>query len=81
MTTRKTFFQEPLNQNLILSRPVSLKITVRKPLNTRVGVRVEPSLARQVEGQLPMFDRSVGQFANIPNRDLIPARAGHRKAN
>ena len=42
---------------------------------------VEPNLARQIEGQFPMFHRSVGQLADKADRDLILASAGNRKTD
>jgi hypothetical protein len=49
-----------LNENSALPRPICLEITGRESEHTRVRVRIDPSLARQVENQFPMFDRSVG---------------------
>jgi hypothetical protein len=44
-------------------------------------MRVEPGIARQIEGQIPMLDRSMVQLAGKGNRHLLAASVGYRKPN
>jgi hypothetical protein len=42
---------------------------------------IDPNLARQIERQFPMFDRSMVQFAGKADRDLLPADVRDRKTD
>jgi len=64
-----------------VSCAICLEIAGCESEHTRVRVWVKPCPARQVKGQLPMFDGSMVQLADKTDRDLVPANASNRKTN